>query len=78
MHFKLKIVFVILFIAIKGFGQDITIKLNDDYHNSFKIAYELYVLVDTNASIQFENAQESAQFRLHQQSIAPNLGIYFK
>lgn len=75
MHFKLKIVFIILFIAIKGFGQDITIKLNDDYHNSFKIAYELYVLVDTNASIQFENAQESAQFKLHQQSIAPNLGF---
>lgn len=64
-----------MLLALSSMGQEITIKLKDDFHNSFKIAYELYILVDTNASIKFEDAQESNQFKLHQQSIAPNLGF---
>jgi serine phosphatase RsbU (regulator of sigma subunit) len=72
---KFKLTIVILLFAIFSKGQDITLKLNDSHHNSFKIAYELYILVDTNAGINFEEAKESHQFKLHQQSIAPNLGF---
>jgi serine phosphatase RsbU (regulator of sigma subunit) len=72
---KYFIIIVISLIKLSVYGQEISIRLNDDYHNSFKIAYELYILTDTNANITFEEAQESNQFKLHQQSIAPNLGF---
>ena len=72
---KIKPILVILLINFSVYAQDISIKLNDDYHNSFKIAYELYILTDTNANIKFVDAQESNHFKLHQQSIAPNLGF---
>ncbi len=72
---KFKILFFLFLYSINGYGQDISIKLKDDFNNSFKIAYELYVLIDTNASINFQHALESNQFKLHQQSIAPNLGF---
>jgi serine phosphatase RsbU (regulator of sigma subunit) len=64
-----------MLIAYLGKAQDIDVKLQDGHHNSFKIAYELYVLVDTNASINFEEAKESSQFKFHQQPISPNLGF---
>lgn len=64
-----------MFLAISGMGQEIAIKLSDNHHNSFKVAYELYTLVDSNASIHFEDALERNDFKLHQQSIAPNLGF---
>lgn len=75
MFTKARITILLLLITLTGYGQEIAIKLNDDYHNSFKIAYELYILTDTNASITFDEARESTQFKLHQQSIAPNLGF---
>ena len=75
MNFRTKIAFILIFLYLKGLGQDIEIKLKDDFHNSFKVAYELYILTDTNANINFEAAKESNQFKLHQQSIAPNLGF---
>lgn len=75
MYKAFSIQFIVLFFALTSFGQEISIKLKDDFHNSFKIDYELYVLKDTTASLSFEDAQESIQFKLHQQSIAPNLGF---
>jgi serine phosphatase RsbU (regulator of sigma subunit) len=72
---KLKIIGVLFVLSISGYAQDIAIKLKDEHNNSFKIAYELYVLKDTNASIGFDEAIESNQFKLHQQSISPNLGF---
>lgn len=75
MRIRLSIIILTLLIAANSFGQDIAIKLKDDFHNSFKIAYELYILTDTNASVTFEDALESTHFKLHQQSIAPNLGF---
>jgi serine phosphatase RsbU (regulator of sigma subunit) len=75
MYKAASIQFVILLISLTVFGQEIRIKLNDDFHNSFKIAYELYILTDTAANINFEEAKESNHYQLHQQSIAPNLGF---
>jgi hypothetical protein len=72
---KFKIILILFLLSNKGYGQDLSLKLNDNFNNSFKIAYELYILVDTNASISFKDATESNQFKLHQQSIAPNLGF---
>jgi two-component system, sensor histidine kinase LadS len=72
---KFKIFFFLFLFTIKGYGQDIGVKLKDEFDNSFKIAYELYLLTDTNGSINFQDALESSQFKLHQQSIAPNLGF---
>lgn len=75
MHRILVLNIILLLLQLNCLGQEFRIKLKDDFHNSFKIAYELYYLTDSNASLSFANAQESNQFKLHQQSIAPNLGF---
>jgi serine phosphatase RsbU (regulator of sigma subunit) len=70
-----KIVLFLFLCSTRGYGQDAGITLKDNFNNSFKVDYELYVLTDTNATIKFEDAIVSNQFKLHQQSIAPNLGF---
>ena len=75
MYNKFIIAFLLLLIHTKVFSKEISIALKDDVHNSFKIAYSLYILTDSNATIQFQEAQASNQFKLHQKSIAPNLGF---
>lgn len=75
MYKSIVIAFFLLLLTNGSKSQDIGIKLKDDFHNSFKIAYELYILKDSAANISFEQAKESNLFMLHQQSIAPNLGF---
>ena len=70
-----KIVLFLFLCSTRVYGQDAGITLKDNFNNSFKVDYELYVLTDTNATIKFEDAIVSNQFKLHQQSIAPNLGF---
>ncbi|HRG57539.1 MAG TPA: 7TM diverse intracellular signaling domain-containing protein [Bacteroidia bacterium] len=74
--YKTLVLNILLFFSpLLSVGQEIRIKLKDDFHNSFKITYELYYLTDTSSSMSFAEAQESNQFKLHQQSITPNLGF---
>ena len=74
--YKTLVLNIILFFShLLSVGQEIRIKLKDDFHNSFKVTYELYYLTDTSSSMSFAEAQESNQFKLHQQSITPNLGF---
>ena len=75
MNHYFKIVLFLFLCSTRGYGQNIGITLRDNFNNSFKVDYELYVLTDTNATIKFEDAIVSNQFKLHQQSIVPNLGF---
>ena len=75
MNHYFKIVLFLFLCSTRGYGQNIGITLKDNFNNSFKVDYELYVLTDTNATIKFEDAIVSNQFKLHQQSIVPNLGF---
>ena len=75
MYNKFIIAFLLLLFQTKVFSKEIGIALKDDAHNSFKIAYSLYILIDPNATLQFHEAQASSQFKLHQKSSAPNLGF---
>jgi hypothetical protein len=60
-----KIVLFLFLCSTRVYGQDIGITLKDNFNNSFKVDYELYVLTDTNAKIKFEDAIVSNQFKLH-------------
>jgi serine phosphatase RsbU (regulator of sigma subunit) len=75
MNHYFKIVLFLFLCSTRGYGQDTGITLKDNFNNSFKVDYELYVLTDTNATIKFEDAIVSNQFKLHQQNITPNLGF---
>jgi len=75
MTHQLKLLFFLFLLSIKAYGQDTSIQLKDEFNDSFKIAYELYILSDTSANISFADAIESSQYKLHQQSIAPNFGF---